>query len=259
MFCNDRFTRNTKKQSGIATSIIESFLITLYQFRTFPGAILCPFSPLSSSQRGHTLIRPVYISSVTKAICCNFPSRNTPSSYYQKSDLFFLSLVFFFLSPWCDLNIDNPSWNKYTHLHVFFFSFTPAILYIHAGMEDNPPERNIKGLGTQPQDCACGKQSRRNSSLTCCCSTSVDWQQNLFLCDFTLSFPHFSSTPTFSTLFLRLPLSVLLPFHNPPHHLWLFSVIYLFSLPLFFSCFLFRFFFFSRHVCFPSLFSLLCI
>lgn len=126
MFCNDRFTRNTKKQSGIATSIIESFLITLYQFRTFPGAILCPFSPLSSSQRGHTPIRPVYISSVTKAICCNFPSRNTPSSYYQKSDLFFLSLVFFFLSPWCDLNIDNPSWNKYTHLHVFFFLLHPC-------------------------------------------------------------------------------------------------------------------------------------
>lgn len=50
--------------------------------------------------------------------------------------------------------------------------------------------------------------------LTCRCS-SVDGQQELFPHDFTLSFPHFSSPPTFSTLFLYLPLGALFPFPYP--------------------------------------------
>lgn len=72
-------------------------------------------------------------------------------------------------------------------------------------------KETLEGLETIAEACASGKPNRRNSSLTC--RSSVDGQQELFPCDFTLSFPHFSSPPTFSTLFLYLPLGASLPFH----------------------------------------------
>lgn len=212
--------------------------------------------PLSSSLRGHTPTRPVYISSVTKAIHCNFPARNTPSGHYQHNDLFFLFFFFLnpsFLSPLRDLNTDNPSSNKYIHTYMFFFFSLPSIPSIHTGMEDNPPERNIEGLETEAEECASRKQNRRNSSLTC--SSSVDGQQELFPHDFTLSFPHFFSPPTFSTLFLYLPLGASLPFHTtlrPPTLLFFYS-----NLPLLFP--LSSLLHFTRHPLSTYLsFSLFC-
>lgn len=117
-----------------------------------------------------------------------------------------------------------------------FFFFTPTIPFIHTGMEDNPPERNIDGLETEAQECASRKQNRRNLSLTC--RSSTDRQQQLFPPGFTHSFPHFSSAPTFSTLFLCIPLGSSLPFHNPPPSsaspLFFTSISHLFSQSSFF-------------------------
>lgn len=78
-------------------------------------------------------------------------------------------------------------------------------------MNDNPPERNIEGLDRKAEECASWKPNRRNPSATCR-SSRLDGQQELFPPEFTLSFPHFSSPPTFSTLFLCLPLGASLPF-----------------------------------------------
>lgn len=103
-------------------------------------------------------------------------------------------------------------------MFYYFFappSFSPLIPSIRTGMEDNPAKRN-RGFGEQEaEECARGKPSRRNSSVTCG-GSGVDGQQELFPHEFALSFPHFSSPPTFSTLFLCLPLGALPPFHIPP-------------------------------------------
>lgn len=190
---------------------------------------MCPFSPPSSSMRGRTPTQPVYISSATKAIHRNFPAPNIPSGHYQENDLFFLSLSPVTSSPpSCDLNTDNPSSNKYTHL---FFVSPPPIPSIHTGMDDNPPERNTKVSETEADKCASRKQNRRNPLLTC--SSRVDGQQELFPPDLTLSSPHFSSPPTFSTLFLSLPLGAYLPSTDSFTHFFPFSS--LLSSPLHFT------------------------
>lgn len=96
---------------------------------------------------------------------------------------------------------------------LFFFPFSlpspsPSIPSIHTEMEGNPPGRNT-------EECTSGKPNRRNSSLTCR-SSSADGQQEPFPHDFTLSFPHFSPPPTFSTLFPGLPLGASIPLPVSP-------------------------------------------
>lgn len=95
-----------------------------------------------------------------------------------------------------------------------FVLFLTPIPSIHTGIGDNPPERNIEGLETEAEERASRKPNRKNSSLTCC--SSMDGQQELFPYDFTLSFPHFSSPPTFSTPFLCPPQGASVPFHTHP-------------------------------------------
>lgn len=166
MFGINRFRRKIS-WSAIHTSIKTNkktnqkynIMITLYESRTFPTGVLCPFSPFSFSPRGHKPTQPVYISSVAEAIRSNFPTPNTPSGHYQWNDLLSFPPSLFF--PWCDLNIDNPSLNKYTHRHpqpntrtCECLFYTLQIPFIHAGMEDNPPERNIKALEAEAQECS---------------------------------------------------------------------------------------------------------
>lgn len=177
---------------------------------------MCPFSPpFFLSERSHTHTASLHFL-CHKSNTLQFPCTKYPLWSLQ-NDLFFLSftLPHFSISSACDLNTDNLSSNKYTHLYVVVFFPSPSIPSIHTGMEDNPPERNIEGLETEAEECASGKPNRRNSSVTWR-SSSVDGQQELFPHEFTLSFPHFSSPPTFSTLFLYLPQGASLPFHIPP-------------------------------------------
>ena len=180
---------------------------------------------------------------------------NTPSGHHQQNDLFVLSfslslpLPLVLLSPSCDLNTDNPSLNKYTGLNLsLFFLPPPQIPSILTRMEDNPPERNMEGSETGGEQRASRKQNRRNPSLTC---SSKDGQQEQFPPDFTLSFPHFSSPPTFSTLFLYLPTGASSP--SLPYSFFHSRLLLLF-LPSSSLHFILLFFFFSSSsAClFPS-------
>lgn len=88
----------------------------------------------------------------------------------------------------------------------------------------------------ETQRSAHGKPNRRNSSLTCR-SSSADGQQEPFPHDFTLSFPHFSPPPTFSTLFPGPPLGSSIPLPVSPSSFLHLSPPLLFprSCPLFLS------------------------
>lgn len=202
-----------------------------------------------------------------KSNTLQFPCTKIPPLVTTNTMTFPFRLPWFFLSllrfKHCNLFS-----NKYTRL--YFLLLCPPIPCIHTGIEDNPPERNIKGLESEAEECASRKQNRRNSSLTC---RSVDGQQEIFPHDFTLSFLHFSSHlfNPYPSFFPWVPSCLSITPPSPSSYIFYFDLPLLFLSPLLFiPCYSpsslnlslsppLSVAFFFHHFCFPSVFSLFCV
>lgn len=153
-----------------ALTICVSYITNL---KTFPRGIYVHldsfpsfFHSLSHSLRGHTPTRPVYISAVTQQFpCTKYPHLVT-----------FNTMTFYSLFMWFKQSIAKHRHSIYVYVSAFY-TLNPC-----TEMDCNPYQR------------------KENSSLTCCSG-----QIEIFPNDFSLSFPHFSSPPTFSTLPFILP------------------------------------------------------